>query len=126
MTALPVGSYGSYGKGFPCPETRPRTCERVVERARRLEERARSKNRFAYRIKQLKECVRTAKSKLRAAKDVIGKMREFISPKQWQYLRPIAPALTKYIERIASFYAKEREGNLKQIVPPYHVGTGRK
>ena len=82
-----------------------------------LKKRARSKNPFAHKLKQLKERVRTAKSKLDAAKVEIGKMREFISPKQWQRLSPIAPALTEFIERIDSFYTTERGGKLKQTLP---------
>lgn len=51
-----------------------------------LKERARKKNPAVYSLKQLKDCVRSAKTKLVAAKNEVGKMRQFVSTKRWRLL----------------------------------------
>ena len=65
-----------------------------------LKGRARRKNPAVHKLKQLKECVRAARSKLVAAKDEVGKMREFVEQKRWLQLRGIAPGLKRCVERI--------------------------
>ena len=90
------------------PKPGLKAAEKWKEKLADLKRRARKKNPTVHAFKQLKECVRSTKNKLKAAMGEIGKMQEFVSKENWRSLRWVSPVLAQLIKQVARVYAKSK------------------